>query len=81
MFGGSDVLERLLARLDAEIGAADAFNAEHLNGREQGRWRRVCALIHRCEVRVLVRRYDEALDDGARVAAIVFAATTIGAAG
>ncbi len=71
MFGGSDVLELLLTRLDAEIAAADAFNAEHLSGREQGDRDLVRALIHRCEVRVLAGRSSEAVDDVERVEAIV----------
>jgi len=71
MFGGSDLLELLLARLDAEIAAADAFIAEHLNGREQGDRDLVRALIHRCEVRVIVGRSEEACHDLARVEAIL----------
>lgn len=31
-FGGSEGLEQLLARLDTDVAAADAFNAEHRNG-------------------------------------------------
>jgi hypothetical protein len=71
MFGGSDVLEVALARLDADIAAADAFNAEHLNGREVGDRDLVRALNHRSQLRIIAGRHDEASADFERVEAIL----------
>ena len=71
MFGGSDVLELSLARLDAEIETADAFIAEHLNGREEGDRDLVRALNRRSELRIVAGRHVEAGADLERVEAIL----------